>query len=58
MSLEDRSERPITDFVGRRGTLHTQAPASYDGYLYFTWRDDIGVIWVIDVTDGAAGEMR
>ena len=53
VSLEDRSERPITDLTGRRGTLNTQSPASADGYLYFTWRDDVGDVWVMDVIEGS-----
>jgi serine/threonine protein kinase len=43
--------RPLTDFVGKRGSL-----ATLDGtdgeYLYFTWREDVGDLWVMDVDQG------
>jgi Tol biopolymer transport system component len=40
--------RQLTDFVGKRGSL-----ATLDGtdgeFLYFTWREDVGDLWVMDV---------
>jgi hypothetical protein len=42
--------RPLTDLAGRRGTLGSQQlPATDGAFLYFTWRDDLGDIWVMDV---------
>ena len=51
-SLKDRRTRPVTDLVGRRGTLGTQQMPTTDGaFFYFTWRDDLGDIWVMDVAE-------
>ena len=49
ISLDDRKERPLTDFTGRRGNLGTYALATDGDYLYFAWQDDLGDIWVMDV---------
>jgi eukaryotic-like serine/threonine-protein kinase len=49
-SFEDRSERPVTNLVGKRGTLGVMQPATDGQFLYFPWRDDLGDIWVMDVT--------
>ena len=47
-TLEDQSERPMTDLKGRYGSLRIQAVT--DGrYLYFGWAEDLGDIWVMDV---------
>jgi Tol biopolymer transport system component/serine/threonine protein kinase len=49
-SMRDRTTRPITNLIGRRGTLGIyQMPATDGAFLYFTWRDDLGDIWVMDV---------
>ncbi|MGH9258257.1 MAG: protein kinase domain-containing protein, partial [Vicinamibacterales bacterium] len=49
-SLTNRRTRPLTDLAGRRGTLGSQQlPATDGAFLYFTWRDDLGDIWVMDV---------
>jgi TolB protein len=49
-SMRDRTTRPITNLVGRRGTLGVyQMPATDGRFFYFTWRDDLGDIWVMDV---------
>ena len=47
--LEDRSERPLTDFSGRPGTLGNFALATDGTYLYFTWEEEFGDLWVMDV---------
>jgi hypothetical protein len=47
-SLEDSREYPLTALVGRRGTPGW-ALATDDRFLYFTWREDMGDIWVMDV---------
>jgi Tol biopolymer transport system component/predicted Ser/Thr protein kinase len=49
LSLRDRSERPVTNLVGKRGTLGRMPPDTDGKFLYFTWRDDLGDIWVMDV---------
>ncbi len=44
-------ERQVTALVGkRRGHIGTEAFATDGRYLYFTWEDDLGDIWVMDVT--------
>ena len=49
-SVNDRNKRLVTVLVGRRGTLGTNQPPATDGkFLYFTWRDDLGDIWVMDI---------
>jgi len=53
ISPDTHKERRITDFTGRRGELNFQ-PSSTDGkYIYFTWREDLGDIWVMDVVSPA-----
>jgi len=48
---EGGSERQLTDFSGKPGRLG--ALWDTDGeFLYFTWREDIGDIWVMDVESG------
>ncbi len=48
LSLKDRREYPVTDFTGRRGSLGW-ALATDGRYLYFTWSEDLGDLWVMDV---------
>jgi Tol biopolymer transport system component len=49
LSLDDRRERVVADLRGRRGSLSFQAPATDGANLYFSWRADVGDIWVMDV---------
>ena len=49
LSLEDKSERPLTALVGKRGGLGPWGLATDGEYLYFRWEDDLGDIWVMDV---------
>jgi Tol biopolymer transport system component len=44
------SERQLTDFVGKPGYLATLADTDGDS-LYFTWREDHGELWVMDVDE-------
>ena len=44
-------ERSLTDFGGRPGTLGTFGLATDGDYLYFTWQNDVGDLWVMDVVD-------
>lgn len=49
MSNEQGTERQLTDFRGRRGSLSPEALATDGKYLYFSWRVDLGDIWVMDM---------
>ncbi len=40
--------RKLTDFSGKRGSM-AGGPATDGKYLYFTWLEDAGDIWVMDV---------
>jgi len=42
------TERQLTDFVGRPGFLASLDDADSE-FLYFTWREDHGDLWVMDV---------
>ncbi len=50
LSIKDRTERPITNLVGKRGTVGRMQPETDGKYLYFPWRDDLGDIWVMDLS--------
>ena len=45
------TERRLTDFVGRPGRLEWKADTGEE-FLYFTWREDHGDLWVMDVEQG------
>ncbi len=47
-SLHNGREYPVTDLEGRRGDLGWDL-ATDGQYLYFTWGEDLGDIWVMDV---------
>ena len=47
--VDDRREAPLTNLTGRRGILQTTALATDGKYLYFTWRDDLGDMWTMDL---------
>jgi len=47
LDLEDGSERPVTDFAGRRGAL--EKIELHGNTIYFTWRASLGDLWVMDV---------
>ena len=50
LSLRDGSESPVTDLAGRRGTLGWGVATDGD-YIYFTWSEQTGDLWVMDVAD-------
>jgi TolB protein len=52
VSVETREARPLTNLVGRRGTLGAVGMATDGEFIYFTWRDDVGDIWVTDLNPG------
>jgi Tol biopolymer transport system component/serine/threonine protein kinase len=41
--------RKLTDFSGKRGSMTGDGLATDGKYLYFTWVEDAGDIWVMDV---------
>jgi hypothetical protein len=49
VSLKDRSERPVTNLVGKRGTIAQMQPSTDGRFIYFPWQDDLADIWVMDV---------
>jgi Tol biopolymer transport system component len=49
MDLASREERTVADFFDRAGRLGRFALASDGSYLYFTWEEHLGDIWVMDV---------
>ena len=49
LSIEDDSMRQLTDLSGRNGQMGQYALATDDKYFYFTWEEEIGDIWVMDV---------
>jgi TolB protein len=49
MTLSDGRERRLTRFMQRAGTLGRTALAASRTHLYFTWRQDVGDIWTMDV---------
>ena len=44
-------EYPATDFVGRPGELGWGLDSNGE-YIYFTWWEHVGDIWVMDVVTG------
>jgi len=49
LTLEDGNVRRMTRFSQRAGSLGDYALALDEEYLYFSWRNDLGDIWVMDV---------
>jgi len=49
LSLEDRTERLVADLSGKPGRPGGMAFATDGEYLYFTWEETLGDIWVMDV---------
>ena len=52
LSLGDGKVSRLTKLDGRRGNIGS-AFSTDDRYLYFTWREDDGDIWVMDVVNDA-----
>jgi Tol biopolymer transport system component/serine/threonine protein kinase len=48
LSVEDRAVRPITELAGKRGNMGLVALATDGRYLFFTWEEDIGDLWVME----------
>jgi Tol biopolymer transport system component len=49
LTLDNGHERRATRFSRRPGNLGLEGLAVADRYLYFTWENDLGDIWVADV---------
>ncbi len=59
ISIDNGGERRLTELNGRRGNLEYQATATDDKYVYFSWQEDTGDIWVTDVVrEGGKGERE
>jgi Tol biopolymer transport system component len=52
VDLDSGTERRVTNFRGRRGGLSTDGLATDGTFLYFTWEEDVGDVWVMDVVEG------
>lgn len=50
LSLESRQERAVTAFSGRSGTLGLQGLDADEKFIYFTWEESRGDIWIADIT--------
>jgi hypothetical protein len=50
ISLADHHERPVTALTGHLGHLMPSALATDGRRLFFSWEENIGDIWVMDVT--------
>jgi hypothetical protein len=48
-TLADKAERRLTGLSQRAGSLGSWALAVGAEHLYFTWSNDVGDIWVMDV---------
>jgi len=47
--VDGKRARPMTALSGRRGVIGNWGLATDENFIYFTWKDDIGDIWVMDV---------
>ena len=45
----DGAKHVITDLAGRRGSMGWNGIAVDNEFAYFTWQDDLGDVWVMDV---------
>ncbi len=51
LTLGDRTQRDLTNFTGKHGGMAEKLDTDGE-YIYFRWRQDLGDIWVMDVTWG------
>ena len=49
LSMDDGTEYPLMDLTGRPGELGRLTLDTDGEFLYFTWKEDLGDIWVMDV---------
>lgn len=45
-----REAHPVSDFTGHRGTASISRPITDGKFVYFSWREDLGNVWVMDVS--------
>ena len=49
--VDDGALRPLTRLEGRVGFIGWNNVSVDDCYLYFTWREDCGDLWVMDIVE-------
>jgi Tol biopolymer transport system component len=49
IDIEDRRKRLVADLSQKRGSLGSFSLSTDGSYLYFTWEEKLGDIWVMDV---------
>jgi Tol biopolymer transport system component/serine/threonine protein kinase len=49
LNLKDGSERRVARLSGKQGNLGNEGLTASEHYLYFTWENSLGDIWVMDV---------
>ncbi len=54
LSLDSRRERAVTAFSGRRGALGRLGLDIDQEFIYFTWEESRGDIWVAEISASAA----
>ena len=55
LSIDDGSERRLTEFSGRPGGINEDIGRTDGRYLYFQWNVDQGDIWAMDVVQAESG---
>jgi len=50
-SMTDGTEWQVVDFEGRAGSLNLPSLTTDGEYFYFSWRETLGDIWVMDVVE-------
>ncbi len=53
LSLDSRREQPVTAFSGRRGALGILGLDVDEEFIYFTWEESRGDLWVADIVTSA-----
>ena len=49
LSLEKGEERVVADLTGRAGELSFNTLATDGEFLYFSWQEEEGDLWLMDV---------
>jgi Tol biopolymer transport system component len=52
--VEERTSHVIAKLTGRRGSIGWTGLAMDREFVYFTWQDDLGDVWVMDVVTEAS----
>ncbi|MDH4272125.1 MAG: hypothetical protein OEW18_09125, partial [Candidatus Aminicenantes bacterium] len=53
LSLDSQREQAVTAFSGRRGTLGLLGLDVEEEFIYFTWEESRGDLWVADIVTSA-----